>query len=201
MSTSDFTKYMIAQGTKYLLQTVDFDKLSVGDIAKHCHISRNTFYYHFKDKYDIIHWIFYSEIKPIIHTDPSMDDWSESLLALCRYMQKNKEFYIKVLSIQGQNGFSECLKEFYFNLVQSLLLNANGEQILDRVQIRTIANFYAFGLTGVLSNWARNGMTADPEPNIRMLEDLLSGEIFDKILSLHDRSKGVDPSSDPQEGP
>ena len=45
---------MIAQGVKQLLQTTDFEDLSVGEIAKHCGISRNTFYYHFKDKYDII---------------------------------------------------------------------------------------------------------------------------------------------------
>lgn len=196
MSTSDFTKYMIAQGTKCLLKTIDFEKLSVGDIAKQCHISRNTFYYHFKDKYDVISWIFYSEITPIIGTEQSMDNWSQSLLALCQYLQKNKEFYIKVLNIHGQNSFSQCLMEFYSNLVQNLLLNANGEQILDRTQIRLISNFYAFGLTGVISNWAKNGMTANPEPTIHMLKDLLSGEIFDKIIALHNESKKSEPVSD-----
>lgn len=191
MSTSDFTKYMIAQGTKQLLQTMDFDKLSVGNIAKHCHISRNTFYYHFRDKYDIIAWIFYSEITPIIGTDQSIDNWSESLLALCKYMQQNKDFYIKMLNIQGQNSFSECFLEFYADLVRNLLLNAHSEQILDSSQIRVISNFYAYGVTGVISNWARNGMNANPEPTIRMLEDLLSGEIFDKLLSLQNGIKNT----------
>lgn len=191
MSTSDFTKYMIAQGTKQLLQTMDFDKLSVGNIAKHCHISRNTFYYHFRDKYDIITWIFYSEITPIIGTDQSIDNWSESLLALCKYMQQNKDFYIKMLNIQGQNSFSECFLEFYADLVRNLLLNAHSEQILDSSQIRVISNFYAYGVTGVISNWARNGMNANPEPTIRMLEDLLSGEIFDKLLSLQNGIKNT----------
>lgn len=186
MSTSDFTKYMIAQGTKSLLKSVDFEKLSVGDIARYCHISRNTFYYHFRDKYDVISWIFYSEITPIIGTDQSMDNWSECLLALCQYLQKNKEFYIKVLNVRGQNSFSECLMEFYVNLVQNLLLNSRGDQILEHSQIRVISNFYAFGLTGVISNWAKNGMTADPAPAIHMLKDLLSGEIFDRILSLQE---------------
>ncbi|MGI5959217.1 MAG: TetR/AcrR family transcriptional regulator C-terminal domain-containing protein [Massiliimalia sp.] len=184
MSTSEFTKYMISKGVKQLLQTTDFENLSVGEIAKHCHISRNTFYYHFKDKYDIISWIFYSEITPIIGEAQSIDNWSEGLLHLCQYMQKNREFYIKVLHVQGQNSFSECLMEFYANLVRNILLNAKGDQMLTPEQIRTISNFYAFGLTGVISNWAKNGMKAEPEPVIQMMEDLLSGEIFDKLLSI-----------------
>ena len=50
MSTSEFTKYMIDKGVKQLLETKDFEQISVGDIARQCKISRNTFYYHFKDK-------------------------------------------------------------------------------------------------------------------------------------------------------
>lgn len=184
MSASEFTKYMIAQSVKQLLRTSDFEDLSVGGIAQHCGISRNTFYYHFKDKYDVITWIFYTEITPIIGDSNRIDNWGEGLLALCRYMQENREFYIKVLQVQGQNSFSECLMEFYANLVRNLLINAKGDRVLDPRQIRIISNFYAFGLTGVVSNWAKSGMKAEPEPVIRMIEDLLSGEIFDKILAL-----------------
>lgn len=189
MSTSEFTKYMIAKGVKQLLETKDFEQISVGDIARQCKISRNTFYYHFKDKYEVISWIFYTEITPIIGTSHSIENWTQALLALCNYMREQKEFYRKVLHIQGQNSFSECLMEFCVNLVQNLLLNAKGEQILSPLHIRVISHFYAFGLTGVISNWAKNGMKAEPEPVIRMLEDLLSGEIFAQVLALEKEAK------------
>ena len=61
MSTSEFTKYMIAKQFKALLKNHDFHNISVHMIVSNCHISRNTFYYHFQDKYDVIKWIFYSE--------------------------------------------------------------------------------------------------------------------------------------------
>ena len=192
MSTSEFTKHMIAQGVKQLLQTTDFEDLSVGEIAKHCGISRNTFYYHFKDKYDIISWIFYTEITPIIEDASEIENWGDGLLALCKYMQDNKNFYIKVLQVQGQNSFTECLMEFYANLVRNLLLKAKGDQVLDPRQIRIISNFYAFGLTGVVSTWAKNGMKAQPEPVIQMLQDLFSKEIFDKILALQNESHSTE---------
>lgn len=186
MSTSEFTKHMIAQGMKTLLETKSFEEISVGDIAKQCRISRNTFYYHFKDKYDIISWIFYSEITPIIG-EASIDNWSQGLLQLCRYMQQHKSFYIKVLHVQGQNSFSEGLLEFYTNLVRNMLLNAKADQLLSQRQIRVISDFYAFGLTGVLMKWAKEGMEGEPEPVVAVLQEMLSGEIFDKILALQEK--------------
>lgn len=45
MSNAAFTKLMIAQGLKRLLKTTSFVNVSVGDIARECQISRNTFYY------------------------------------------------------------------------------------------------------------------------------------------------------------
>ena len=106
---------------------MEFEQISVGLIARHCHISRNTFFYHFKDKHDIISWIFYREVAPIINTSQPVGNWAESLLGLCRYMQQNKAFYIKAFRIQGQNGFTECLLDFYANLEKSLLLNAKAD--------------------------------------------------------------------------
>ena len=113
MSNAAFTKLMIAQGLKRLLKTTSFVNVSVGDIARECQISRNTFYYHFKDKYDLISWIFYTEITSILTDDISLGHWRDSLLSLCKYMQENRDFYLNVLEFQGQNSFSECLMDFY----------------------------------------------------------------------------------------
>ena len=184
MSTSEFTKRMIAQETRQLLEEKTFEMLSIGDIAQACNISRNTIYYHFKDKYDIINWIFYSEIMPIVDKYKNLDNWEEGLLELCRYLQLHKTFYLKVLHVQGQNSFSECIMEFGITLVKNLLMSVNADMLLSEEQIQVIANFYAHGLIGVLLTWADSGMESDPAPVIRMLKDLFSGEIFDKILSL-----------------
>lgn len=37
-----------------LIREKDFDKITINDIIKGTNISRQTFYYYFKDKYDII---------------------------------------------------------------------------------------------------------------------------------------------------
>lgn len=90
MPKSTRTKCLIAKGVKKLLETVSFGGISVGEICKQCQISRNTFYYHFKDKFDVIHWIFYTEITPILEESFSINHWEEGLLALCHYIRRTE---------------------------------------------------------------------------------------------------------------
>ena len=35
-----------------------FEKISVGDICERCDMNRKSFYYHFRDKYDLVNWIY-----------------------------------------------------------------------------------------------------------------------------------------------
>ena len=88
MSNSDFTKFMIARELKQLLETKSFTDITIGDIARHCKMSRNTFYYHFKDKYDVINWIFYTEITPIIGDTASIERWGSGMRAVPLYAGK-----------------------------------------------------------------------------------------------------------------
>ena len=41
---------------KNLLLKKPLTKITVGDIAEECGINRMTFYYHFKDIYDLVEW-------------------------------------------------------------------------------------------------------------------------------------------------
>ena len=52
--TSQLTKRALEESFKRQLSTKPFAKITVADIAQDCGISRMTFYYHFKDIYDLI---------------------------------------------------------------------------------------------------------------------------------------------------
>lgn len=182
MANSDITKQAIAAGVKDLMMTKPFSSISVSDIARRCHINRNTFYYHFRDKYDVITWIFYNEITPIVSGGMHADCWSDSLFALCRTMQENRAFYLNALSVAGQNSFTQCLLEFYQSLVANLLHNADQSGSLSSEDVRFVSRFYAYALIGTILEWAKEGMNADPAPFIRRLERMINGELFDGIV-------------------
>lgn len=184
MSNSDFTKFMIARGMKQLLETKSFTEISVGELSRQCQISRNTFYYHFRDKYDVISWIFYTEITPIIGNFISLDQWGNGLRAMCHYIQENKNFYANVVQFEGQNSLADCLMDFYGDLTQNVILGAGGAELLSPQQIQLISRFYAHGMSGILLDWIKKGMIQSPDSTVDTLEDLLSGELMKQIISF-----------------
>ena len=57
MADSNITKKALAGALKELMDTKPFQKISVSDICERCQMNRKSFYYHFKDKYDLMNWI------------------------------------------------------------------------------------------------------------------------------------------------
>ena len=53
---SQVTKRALEQSLKNLLLKKPLTKITVNDIAEDCGINRMTFYYHFKDIYDLVEW-------------------------------------------------------------------------------------------------------------------------------------------------
>ena len=53
---SQITKYALENSLKNLLLQKPLDKITISDITDDCGISRMTFYYHFKDIYDLVEW-------------------------------------------------------------------------------------------------------------------------------------------------
>ena len=59
-----FTKKAIMLSLLELLKTKSIDKVTVKDICDECEINRNTFYYYYKDIYDVLNSIFMQGMLP-----------------------------------------------------------------------------------------------------------------------------------------
>ncbi|QAT49854.1 dihydroxyacetone kinase transcriptional activator DhaS [Caproiciproducens sp. NJN-50] len=177
MSESLITKKAIAQSVKELMKKEDLRKISVSDIVKKCGVNRQTFYYHFKDKYDLVNWIYYNEVVSAVSSQKTFHDWSDVMLDILSTMKREKCFYRNAFNVTGQNAF----QDYFFNLTKSLLIEIIGE-MEDGKGIREndknfIAEFYTYGLVGIVIQWARNGMKEQPK------------ELVDKLKYFIDDSK------------
>ena len=70
------TKAALGASIKAMMQKTPFQRITVGDICAHCGISRKSFYYHFKDKYDLLNWVFYTEYMVFIGEKEFDSFWS-----------------------------------------------------------------------------------------------------------------------------
>ena len=53
---SQITKKALEQSLKNLLLKKPLNKITINDITEDCGINRMTFYYHFRDIYDLVEW-------------------------------------------------------------------------------------------------------------------------------------------------
>ncbi len=178
MSAADTTRQAIVEATKKLISKSSFEKLSVIEITRLCKISRNTFYYHFDDKYAIIQWIFTTEIEPRIAPYMVKDHWEESISTLCRIMKEEKSFYSKILQDTGPGSLYRTLVEYYKQALMVCFaplcdqLNIHGE---DR---EIVARFFSHGTIDMICDWVYSGMERDADICTRILNIALTAGMF-----------------------
>ena len=97
MAESILTKQAISHSLKELSQDKAFDKISVGEISEAAKLNRQTFYYHFPDKYALLKWIYMNDLLLPNMGDLSFDNWDERLLSAMETMVEDKPFYINTI--------------------------------------------------------------------------------------------------------
>ena len=75
MADSNITRRALSAAPKELMQEKPFEKISVADICQKCEMNRQSFYYHFKDKYDLVNWIFDNEFITVAQKSQFSDQW------------------------------------------------------------------------------------------------------------------------------
>ena len=93
---SDLTKRALEQSLKNLLLQKPLSKITISDIADDCGINRMTFYYHFKDIYDLIEWSCEEDARKALEGKKTYDTWQQGLLQIFEAVQENKVFILNV---------------------------------------------------------------------------------------------------------
>jgi probable dihydroxyacetone kinase regulator len=158
MPKPELTKQLIADTLKKLMMNISLDKITVQDIVKACGLNRKTFYYHFKDKQDLVCWIFDSEFAELTDLNQDNSVFDE----LVEHLYKNREFYVAALSSNVQNNLNEHFFKIIFDSNMIKIKEALGSSELGTDEINLIANFFSNGIVGSITQWTKDGMRSFP---------------------------------------
>lgn len=103
-------KKMLADSLLKLCENKNLEALTIQDLLNDTGISRQTFYNHFIDKNDLIHYIYNTKIVPDFHYQNMTINFYESLLITFKNMQRYHHFMKQACMMEGQN----CLKDYIF---------------------------------------------------------------------------------------
>lgn len=173
MSESLITKNAISAGLKELMKHKSFDKITIADITKQCGLNRQTFYYHFQDKYELINWIYYNEAIATLSKDLTFDNWSDKILEMLTVMKKESYFYENAFKSSGGSEFEKYLLSFTEELFGNIIERLEEGKAISKEAVKFIARFYSFGSVGLAVSWAKTGMTESPESMIDNLKNLI----------------------------
>ncbi len=160
MAHFDLTKAAIIKGFEHLLKKKSFSKISVKDITEETGISRNTFYYHFQDKYELMSRVFYSDVTEKVPEFDGAEQFSQTFMYLCRMMKEKKTFYYPCLQYEGQNSLFSVLTDYLCELwdmnVRKIYYDAGI--ILTDSDTAVYARMIAHALVGMIHDWVDSGM-------------------------------------------
>ena len=174
MSESTITKKALADGLKAMMRTKPFDKISVADITKSCGLNRQTFYYHFQDKFDLVNWIYYNELIMRVAEGLSYENWNTRIAEILEFMREDRSFYQTTLRQSGNNGFQEYLFRVVRELLVDIIRRMAGELPVETVNLNFLAEFFTYGIVGMIVQWAQKGMIESPQELSKSLKKLVN---------------------------
>ena len=150
------TKLWIADKMKDLMKTKSIEQIRITEICDLAEIERSTFYYHFKDKYDLVAWIFYHSVADVAITNIS--EASEHM----RRMKADVLFYRRAFEDTSQNALWRYMVEYFAEAYTSTVEKALQPEMPDEQLLFSI-RLYCYGMIGMAREWflQDNGIPAE----------------------------------------
>ena len=120
---SQVTKRALEASLKKLLLERPLDKITVTDIAEDCGINRMTFYYHFRDIYDLVEWACQEDARRILDGKRTYTTWQEGFRRILDGLIDNRPFILNVY----RSVRREQVETFLFQVTHGLLMGVVEE--------------------------------------------------------------------------
>ncbi|MGE4585091.1 MAG: TetR/AcrR family transcriptional regulator C-terminal domain-containing protein [Sphaerochaeta sp.] len=181
---AQMTKLALAQSLKQLMAERTLDKITVKEIVLRCGVNRQTFYYHFRDIYDLLDWMFINEGQEFARKYPNMstnDDGQSAVRNMCSYLQDNRRIIMNIYHSLGRELLDRYLcREMEKLLRETLQARAHSYGATEE-DLQFLIGFYKHAFVGALLDWVQEGLPGQIEDIVEHFMPLLKGT-FDATL-------------------
>lgn len=183
-SKKDTTKMLLGESLQALMLKYPFEKITIKMITDKAGVIRPTFYNYFQDKYELLEWIFTTNVIDKLKSTLDAGMEKESLRLFFLLIDKDKAFYKKAIGISGQNSFEEIMTRHIYDIFLAQISPHLMKKISDIKLLtpNTLSLFYAKGIVDVIKTWltfGNDGITADDVADAYFF--MLSHSILDLI--------------------
>ena len=184
MAFKDRTKYYFARKLEEMLDEMPFNKVKVSELCRRCGTTHQTFYYHFRDIYELAAWTVMNDASEMTAAPGEYN--TDATTQAYKIMDRRRNFYWKIFNDPSQYNVGVYIRERTAESSIAALKEACGTDELPE-EMENLVRYNTYGMVGLLKDWflGENKMTAEefgafqykyiPEP----LRRATNGEHFD----------------------
>lgn len=165
-------KNLLAEALIHLCETTSLDVITIQQLLNETGVSRQTFYNHFRDKNDLIQYVYKTKIIPDFNDVKTQMDFKQSMLKTFNNMKTYKIFMKQACLMEGQN----CLRDYIFDHCQTYDLAWHellyGQELPEALRFATI--YHANASSSMTLSWILSDMVVDSEEMATMITNLRS---------------------------
>ncbi len=179
---SDFTKIALGMALDDLLYKKSFSDVTVSDITKRAGVNRQTFYYHFKNVYDLLKWYSERQVQDFMKDcEDKKLSWDEKLLNLGNLIREKAPIIINAYKTIDSKTFMTFLNILVVPVVDDVIDAKANEFFIDDSTRHKIEMFLTYGFIGYFFSRIEN----DDVVNVIEKKDILDfiDTSMDAILS------------------
>ena len=170
-------KAVIADTFSQMLDKEDIDKITVTKLIGECHISRQTFYYHFKDIMDVLEWTFKRATEELVQRSLKAEDNIVALKEFAIFIRQNRTKLERLLYSRRWVEIENLLTEAAVAYLVEMARNKVPEISLSFDELEIMLKFYACGMVGVLMQYMVKPHL-DEEKLVIQIEKIITGKMF-----------------------
>ena len=174
---SQVTKRALEASLKNLLLQKPLSKITISDITEDCGINRMTFYYHFKDIYDLVEWSCQEDASKALAGNKTYETWQQGFLQLFKAVQDNKPFIMNVYHSVSREQVENYLYQLTYDLLEGVVEEQAADMSVRPEDKAFIANVYKYAFVGLMLDWIKHDMKGEPKQIIDRLDLVLHGSI------------------------
>ncbi|MFD1431016.1 TetR/AcrR family transcriptional regulator C-terminal domain-containing protein [Lacticaseibacillus mingshuiensis] len=157
------TKETICAATKREVLTRPFSAITVTTIMQEAGLRRQTFYDHFRDKYDVLAYIYQTEVDNAAAYCRTYRYWPQTVARILQYFAANGAFYRQVLMLDVQNAPAEVIQTHFAAMFGDILHDMGQAEhlTLDDTDLTFTQNMLAAAMFSAVKAWL---LATDPAP-------------------------------------
>lgn len=177
---------MLAESFKSLALRLPIDKITIKQITDGAGVIRPTFYNHFSDKYELLEWIIRTEILDPVIPLVQAGELKNSMIQIFHNMLKDRQFYKKVVRLEGQNSCESIARKFIMEILLTFINEQASEKKLAKRGLTTslVAEYYAQSMAFVVIQWTKMNMSLTPEQMADIFEYITAHSMDDVIAEM-----------------